>query len=398
MNLGPVLIVTPWYKPVIGGVAEVADRLHRLLAEKGVETHLFVCSHGESRNFLDPFPDSRNVWMAKLPSYIFDTLCVKSALATTVRGISALWRLYRFIINRNIRTVILLFPVGYAWPFLVLKQICGFRIIASYHGNDLTKYEGYPALLRWLIRRILLNADAITVCARHLAEKAQQIAVRDTLRIKLIPNGVDTEYFVPPRGKPTPRHRPVTLVHVSNFNPKKRTKDIVEAFAMAQIPAETRLVLVGDGPDLDAARELAQTMGVSGRIDFTGAQKDVRPFLSDADIFVLASDDEGAPLVLLEAMASGLPWISTPWGVAEILPPGECGLVVPAASPENLAAAIEKLVGDPELREHMGERGRYRAENDFSLTAYIKEHCLLINTIQVSSDATWRAAGIAKEV
>jgi glycosyltransferase involved in cell wall biosynthesis len=381
-NIDPVLIITPWYKPTIGGVAVVADRLHHYLTRKGVETHLFVCEHGASRKFLESVPDCQNVWNAKLPDYIFERLSLKSVVATIVRGVSALWKLSGFLRARNIRTVILLYPGGYAWPFLVLKHMCGVRIVASYHGNDLTKYERYPVLLRWLSRKILLNVDAITVCARHLAEIAKKIVAPSNLTVQLIGNCVDPAYFFPPFAYSQPCNSQVTLIHISNFNPKKRAGDIVKAFAMAEFPVETRLVMVGNGPEHCKTRELAQSLGVAERIEFAGAQKDIRPFLWKSDIFVLASDDEGAPLVLLEAMASGLPWISTPWGVAEILPPGECGLVVPAASPKDLAAAIEQLVGDPERRKTMGERGRYRTERDFSINSYIEEHCRLIHRIQ----------------
>jgi glycosyltransferase involved in cell wall biosynthesis len=235
-------------------------------------------------------------------------------------------------------------------------------------------------LLRWLTRRVLLTADAITVCAKHLAEEAQRIAGRE-LDIKLITNCVDIQYFLP-APEPAENRDHATLVHISNFNPKKKTTDIVEAFALAQISDSSRLVMVGNGPDYEATRELAKSLGIADRVNFAGAQKDVRPFLKEADLFVLASDDEGAPLVLLEAMASGLPWVSTPWGAAAILPPGECGLVVPANSPKKLAAAITELINDPERRFSMAKRGRQRAESDFSETTYVEEHCRVIREVE----------------
>ncbi|WP_027715180.1 glycosyltransferase family 4 protein [Desulfuromonas sp. TF] len=381
-SVAPVLIVTPWYKPTLGGVAEVADRLHRLLALKGVRTHLFVCDHTKSQKFIESVPGCEKAWYVKMPSYIFDNPSLKSALASIVRGISALRLLSRFVRENEIRTIILLFPGGYAWPFLVLRRFSPVRIIASYHGNDLTRYESFSPLLRWLNRKILLSSDAITVCAEHLAEHARKIATPHKLEIQLITNCVDTEFFTPSADYLEHRANPVTLIHVSNFNPKKRTKDIVRAFAMASIPAETRLVMVGTGPDHEAVRELSRSLGVADRIEFAGTKKDVRPFLWKADIFVLASDDEGAPLVLLEAMASCLPWISTPWGAAAILPPGECGLVVPPGSPEKLATAMEELVRDHERRQVMGMCGRSRAEADFSVNAYLERHCQLIRTVE----------------
>lgn len=383
-NISPVLIVTPWYKPTIGGVAEVADRLHHLLAKSGVETHLLVCDPENPRHSLEA-ASGKNIWRMKIPSYIFYNKNPKAIVFMLIRGITALWQLSKFIHNYKIRTVILLFPIDYVWPFIILRHLTTVKLVASYHGNDLTRYENNDILFRWLIRKTLLTADAITVCAKHLAEKAQKIAAPDILKIQLISNCVDSVYFLPPTQNLVKNNESVTLIHVSNFNQKKRTQDIVQAFAMASLPQETRLVMVGCGPSYEETLQLASTLGIADRVEFVGARKDVRPYLWKADIFVLASDDEGAPLVLLEAMASGLAWISTPWGAAESLPPGECGLVVPPGAPEKLAAAMEELVGNPARRQCMGNRGKDRVATDFSVHNYIEKHYRLIRTVQETS-------------
>lgn len=380
IDISPVLIVTPWYKPIIGGVAEVADRLHQQFARLGVETHLFICDGNSSRHCCAADKDS-HIWRVNIPSSLFYNVNIKSIGSMLLRGMSTVLELSRFLHEHKIRTVILLFPIDYVWPFILLKQCTSIKIIASYHGNDLTSYQKYTVLMRYLMRKTLLAADAITVCARHLALVAQKIVEPRMLDIHLISNCVDSGHFFPQEQDRRP-DRPVTLIHVSNFNPKKRTQDIVRAFARASLPSETRLIMVGNGPDYDASRSLAEKLEVVDRIEFAGAQKDVRPYLWRADIFILASEDEGAPLVLLEAMASGLAWISTPWGVAEQLPSGECGLVVPVGSVEKLAAAIERLVGDPAAMQCMGRRGRERAEKDFHIQTYIEKHCELIRMVQ----------------
>jgi len=254
--------------------------------------------------------------------------------------------------------------------------------MVSLHGNDVIKYGDYPRLLRWYLRHVLRGAEHIVVCADHLAQEVNKILPGEQLPIGLIPNCVNVDYFVMPPPGFRKAGSPRTLVHVSNFAPKKRTLDIIEAFANAAIPPDTRLIMVGDGPDLKATIEHARNLRVDDRVEFVGAQKDVRPYLWQADLFVLASDSEGDPLVLLEAMASGLPWVSTGWGAAASLPPGECGLVVPCRSPHELAAAIAKLIRDPERLRAMGQRGRYRAEVDFGEDKYLEKHLQLIRKIQ----------------
>ena len=116
----------------------------------------------------------------------------------------------------------------------------------------------------------------------------------------------------------------------------------------------------------------ARELGVDDRVDFPGALLDVRPALQRADIFVLASEFEGgAPNVLLEAMACGIPWVSTPWGVTQELPRGECGLVVPVGAIGEMANALEALMLDPDMRVCMGQSCRRIAVERYSELQHI---------------------------
>jgi glycosyltransferase involved in cell wall biosynthesis len=377
--IGPVLLVSPWYRPTVGGVAEVADRLHRTFAQAGVETHLLIA---ESRGGLQADPSMPNLWRWGVPSSAFDRLSLRSLLGTFGKGELSYWRLNRLVRSQNIRTIILIYPIGYAWPFLRLRRTTDLRIIASLHGNDVSKFDTYQAPLRWLIRRVLQSADAIITCANHLGVKAQEICSNRTLNIHLIPNCVDSTHFAPPPPNYIRSDSRPTFVHVSNFASKKRTVDIIEAFGDQCLPSNARLIMVGDGPDRAAAIDRARSLGIANRIEFVGSQGDIRPFLWEADAFVLASDDEGAPLALLEAMACGLPWVSTAWGPAAMLPAGECGFVVPARSTGSLAAAMAEMMKDPARRQAMGRRARYRAVVDFQEETYVERHLQLIRSIQ----------------
>jgi glycosyltransferase involved in cell wall biosynthesis len=257
-------------------------------------------------------------------------------------------------------------------------------LITSLHGNDVTKSDTYEVSARWLLRQVLLNSDAVTTCADHLSRKARELSPGKTLRIELIPNCVDASLFSPPPPQFARTNTRPTFIHVSNFATKKRTIDIIDAFADPRIPSDARLVMVGDGPDRPRAIERARELGVADRVDFGGSVTDVRPFLWSADVFVLASDDEGAPLALLEGMACGLPYVSTAWGPAAILPPGECGLVVPPHSPDLLAAAMAALIGNPKACRQMGLQARRRVERDFREDSYVERHLELIRKIEQS--------------
>lgn len=378
LTVGRVLLVSPWYRESLGGVAEVADRLLRLLTEVGVDSSLLVTHEVTVSDNIERDPKLPNVWYQQIPSYAFHSLRCKAIVSTLIRGSVTFWKIARFVKARQIQTIVLIFPTDSSWLFRLLRFMLGTRLIVSCHGNDITKYHELSALGRWAVRGVLIAADAIVVCTDHLAKQVSSLLPPRRPPITVIPNCVDVNYFTlpPPAFESLKNQR--TLIHVSNFASKKRTPDIVEAFARAHIPRDSRLIMVGAGQDFKIAMERAQSFGLGSRVEFVGRQTDVRPFLWRANLFVLASDDEGAPLVLLEAMACGLPWVSTPWGVAATLPSGECGLVVPPRSPHELAAAMAELINDPGRCNEMGLQGRKRVESDFTLQKYLHEHLKLI--------------------
>ena len=381
-GIGPVLLVSPWYRPSIGGIVECVDTLRKYLVDAGVKTSVLVVEEQSTGFRLQPNPYAENVFELQIPSYFFYSRGFKAPLAMIRRAPATIWRVFRFLRSKRVRTVILNYPSGYSWVFLLARYLLGVRLISSYLGNDITKYKDQVPAMQWLTRRLLSNSDAVTVCGRHMFDMAQDLLPNHSLPIRLLPNCVDIHHFVPPPSNFQRNNTRPTLVHVSIFAPKKRTLDIIEAFAIADLHPETRLIMVGEGSDLPAAKELARRLGIEHRVEFVGGQKDVRAFLWQADLFVLASEDEGAPLVLVEAMACGVPWVSTRWGVAAELPPGECGLAVKSRTPKELAAALSELMKDPERRALMGKQARLRAQVELSGEAHLKRYLQLVEEVE----------------
>jgi glycosyltransferase involved in cell wall biosynthesis len=146
----------------------------------------------------------------------------------------------------------------------------------------------------------------------------------------------------------------------------------LEAFGrVAGSYPSARLVIVGDGPERGRLEEQAARLGVAAQTLFSGHQSDVRPYYGAADLFVLPSHTEGSPNALLEAMAAGVPSVATRvGGVPEIAPGEETALVVERANPERFAAAVDRLLGDPELARRMGEAARERVTRLHTLDEY----------------------------
>jgi glycosyltransferase involved in cell wall biosynthesis len=140
--------------------------------------------------------------------------------------------------------------------------------------------------------------------------------------------------------------------------------------ALAQLfpqRADVRLGLVGEGPELEAIKELVRQHQLEAHVRFLGLRKDVARLLTGADLFLLTSISEGIPLTVIEAMAAGLPVVSTRvGGLPEVVEEGRTGLMEASGDYAGLARAVCELAAEPEMRREMGRLGRQRAIALFS--------------------------------
>jgi glycosyltransferase involved in cell wall biosynthesis len=161
------------------------------------------------------------------------------------------------------------------------------------------------------------------------------------------------------------RHDPhPTIVCTANFRAQKGHTVLIEAFSAVarQIP-DARLVLLGDGAELPAARRLIRERGLSERVELPGPQADVWPWLARAHVFALASHYEPLGIAVLEAMAAGLPVVATDVdGIKELVMPGVTGKLVPPGDAEAMTRALIEVLSDPGAAMQMGTAGRAAAE------------------------------------
>jgi glycosyltransferase involved in cell wall biosynthesis len=124
---------------------------------------------------------------------------------------------------------------------------------------------------------------------------------------------------------------------------------------------------VGYGPQEQRLKEMAEKLGLGERVHFVGYQQDIWTWLAACDVFALSSDWEGMPNAVLEAMAAGLPVVATAvGGTPDVVVQGTTGLLVPPDDATALAAALDRLIHDPDLRRMMGAAGRQRVRARFS--------------------------------
>jgi len=212
------------------------------------------------------------------------------------------------------------------------------------------------------------------------ATKAQMVAggVRAE-RIAVVHNGIDTEAWSREHADgglaaewKLPRGGPV-IGYVGRIMPEKNLETWLRvAASVASSVQQARFVLVGDGRDGRTERELkalARGLGIEASTTFAGYRSDLLSVYTTFDVFMMTSRREGLPNSILEAMALGLPVVTTDVaGAKELVDHGVTGFVRPQDDASGLAAAATALAGDPALRRRMGAAGRLRVEKEFSFT------------------------------
>ncbi|MBI3753102.1 MAG: glycosyltransferase family 4 protein [Deltaproteobacteria bacterium] len=164
---------------------------------------------------------------------------------------------------------------------------------------------------------------------------------------------------------------------VGSLIKRKRINDLLEAVGELNNKfkiqnSKFKIIVVGDGPERKSLQEDVLKKGLQDKVIFTGFQTDAISYINAMDIFVLSSEQEGLPRVILEAMLMAKPVIACDvTGPSELVVDGETGFLVPAKNPQALTEALLKLIASSELRNVMGEKGRARAREKFSMDAYI---------------------------
>jgi N-acetyl-alpha-D-glucosaminyl L-malate synthase BshA len=221
--------------------------------------------------------------------------------------------------------------------------------ITTLHGTDIT-LVGKDQTLAPVVTFSINESDAITAVSNNLREETlNHFAIEKDIAV--IPNFVDTERFQHMdkehfKKMLAPNDERI-LVHVSNFRKVKRAEDVVEMFAKVRQQLPSKLLMIGDGPERQTLEEHCRTLGISNDIRFLGKQDQVDEILSITDLFVLPSQYESFGLSALEAMACGVPVISTnAGGLPEINVQGVTGFMTNVGDTQDMADKAMLILGD----------------------------------------------------
>lgn len=340
------------YFPVLGGVENYIKVLAEAQAAAGHQVTALVCDPGR-RTRMEIL---NGVKVAKA-----------GRLATVASMPLSLAQPYALIRMRpDIVHVHSPYPLGELTNWFLGRA----RVTVITHHSDVVRQQGWLRLYGPLLRRVLQAADRIIATSPRYVESSPWLrSISD--RCTVIPLGIDTVRFTPTSRVHT--DRPM-LLFVGRLRYYKGLDTLLQA--MAHIP-EAYLTVIGDGPMRRAWEALSQELNLSGRVNFTGVVDDANlpAYYQQADLFVLPANAraEAFGMVLLEAMASGLPCITTEVGTGTswIVQDGITGFVVAPSDPLSLAEAVRTLLKDPARRQAMGQAGHERVTQHFSVRQMI---------------------------
>ena len=250
----------------------------------------------------------------------------------------------------------------YATSFGLIAAMSGFHpFLISVWGSDVYEFPYKSILNRMSVKYILRKADRIMSTSNIMARQTARFTDKD---IEVIPFGVDTGLFRPMQT--TGGDGSFVVGNVKTLSPKYGIDVLINAFSIVlrtNPGLDAKLVIVGDGPCRSEYEGLCRTLGVMERVVFTGRVLNgmLPEYYNRFSVAVSLSRSESFGVVAVEAMACGCPVVTSDAdGFTEVVVDGETGFIVPRNDAEAAAAAIQRFIDDPSLREKMGRKGEER--------------------------------------
>jgi N-acetyl-alpha-D-glucosaminyl L-malate synthase BshA len=359
MNIGIICYAS------VGGSGIVATELGKALAERGHEVHL-VSTDPPFR--LGEYQAGLAFHQVNTPSYpLFREPQYVLSLANKVVQVAREFELQ--IIHAH-------YAIPHATAAILSRQVVEAsgrsrapKVVTTLHGTDITLVGSDPSYSE-IVAYSIEQSDGVTAVSRSLRESTRRELCVGR-EIEVIPNFLDCEIYHR-RRVPWLRHRfapdesTKLVIHVSNFRPVKRIDAVMEVFAKIARAVPAKLLLVGDGPELGTAYRLGRELNISHEVEMLGAQEDIIPLLSAADIFLLPSAQESFGLAALEAMACDVPVVASKvGGLPEVIEHGITGFLHEPGDLDGMANSAIALLTDPALHVSVADAACSRVREQF---------------------------------
>jgi N-acetyl-alpha-D-glucosaminyl L-malate synthase BshA len=329
--------------PTFGGSGIVATELGKAFAERGHEVHFITYSKPVR---MDMFTENMFYHEVSVSDYpLFEYAPYELLLSSKLVDVA---------ISQQLDLLHVHYAIPHASAAYSAKQILKSRdidlpFITTLHGTDITllgKDKSYQPVIEFAINQ----SDAVTAVSESLKEDTYRFFKVDK-NIKVIPNFVDFSLYkngVDANLRSSFASEDERIItHISNFRKLKRVDDVIHIFEGIQQNISAKLLMVGDGPELEGVRALAKSKGLEDKIFFLGKSKRIEQITQISDLFLLPSETESFGLVALEAMASSVPVVSSNvGGLPEVNIEGKTGFLRPVGDIDSMTSAALTILKD----------------------------------------------------
>jgi N-acetyl-alpha-D-glucosaminyl L-malate synthase BshA len=332
--------------PTFGGSGVVATELGIELARRGHEIHFITYSQPVRLALLGENVHYHEVNVPEYPLFHYQPyeLALSSKLVDMVKlyGIELL----------HVHYAIPHAYAGYMAKQILLEDGIDIPMVTTLHGTDITLVGNHP-VYKPAVTFSINHSDVVTSVSKSLSDETYKF-FNITKDIHVIPNFIEVDKNtddpnIPCRRSVIAKQQERIVTHISNFRKVKRIPDVVRVFEQIQREMPAKLMMVGDGPEKERAERLCRELGIHDRVLFLGNSNEIDRILSYTDLFLLPSETESFGLAALEAMAWGVPVISTnTGGLPEVNFDGVSGYLNDVGDIQGMAESALRILRDDE--------------------------------------------------
>jgi N-acetyl-alpha-D-glucosaminyl L-malate synthase BshA len=351
--------------PTYGGSGAVATELGMALAQRGHEVHFITYKLPFRLQEFLPRVHFHEVDVGKYP--LFEYPPYDLALAV---------RMHDVVRDHHLDVLHCHYAIPHATSAWITKEMLkregrDVAVVTTLHGTDITivgQDPSFHSITKFSIER----SDRLTAVSEYLREETLNAFGCAGCGIEVIPNFIDPAVYNRGRYDGSMRVQfdgtRKVLMHISNFRPVKRVRDIVQTYARVNKQVPSVLVMVGDGPDRQEAEHESRQLGVEASVLFLGKIEQVAPLLASADLFLLPTNAESFGVSALEALASGTPVIgANVGGLPEVVQNGVTGMLCDVGDIDAMSKAAIDLLTHPDRWNAMSQAGVADARARFSM-------------------------------
>ena len=355
--------------PTVGGSGVIATELGKMLAERGHEIHFITSSVPFRLNKIYPTVffhevEVNNYSVFQYPPY---DIALASKMADVIK-------------DEKLDVLHVHYAIPHAVCAVLARDTCGenIGIVTTLHGTDISVL-GEDSTLQQAIKYGIDRSDIVTTVSDALKVETYE-RIETTKPIETIYNFVDEEVFYPKLNSKLKQEFGIrederVLIHVSNFRKIKNIPDIIDAFMKVREAMPAKLLLVGDGPEKHRIMDKVKATPYKSDVLFLGKQENIADLFSISDLKLLLSEKESFGLVLLEAMACGVPGIGTNiGGIPEVIDHGTNGYLVELGDVDAVAQYAIELLSDDEKLGKFRMNALETVQTKFSSDLIIKQY------------------------